>query len=199
MPEDALRKALLNAIIHRDYAIGAPIQIRVYPDRIRIWNPGELPERWTIAKLLKPHPSRPFNPGVANAFFRAGEIEAWGRGVQRIMEACREAGAPAPLIESQGGDIWIEFPFSARYRGIVPAEQRASGETSGETSGAKLPGMRGKIVRLMLGKTDITIPEIARRLKRNDRAIEMQINRLKADEIIKRIGPSKGGHWEVLP
>jgi len=50
----------------------------------------------------------------------------------------------------------------------------------------------------MLEQPDITIPEIARRLKRTPRAIEMQINRLKADEIIGRVGPAKGGHWEVL-
>ena len=51
------------------------------------------------ARLLKPHPSCPFNPGIANVFFRAGEIEAWGRGIQRITDACREAGTPAPRIE----------------------------------------------------------------------------------------------------
>ena len=64
--------ATLNAVVHRDYAIAAPIQIRVYTDRLLIWNRGELPENW----LLGPHPSQPYNPDVANAFFRAREIEA---------------------------------------------------------------------------------------------------------------------------
>ena len=70
VPEDALREVLLNALIHRDYAVGT--LIRVYPDRLRIWNPGHLPEGWTIAKLLRAHSSQPFNPGIAGAFFRAG-------------------------------------------------------------------------------------------------------------------------------
>jgi ATP-dependent DNA helicase RecG len=64
VPEDALREAILNAIIHRDYAVGAPIQMRVYEDRLRIWNPGELPEHWSLKKLLKQHSSHPFNPSV---------------------------------------------------------------------------------------------------------------------------------------
>jgi len=79
--ESALREAVLNAIIHRAYAVGAPIQIRVYPDRLAIWNPGELPAGWSMKKLFGHHSSHPYNPLVANAFFRAGEIEAWGRGI----------------------------------------------------------------------------------------------------------------------
>jgi ATP-dependent DNA helicase RecG len=89
VPQSALREIVLNAVVHRDYAVAAPIQIRVFPDRLRIWNPGELPESWSVKKLLGPHASRPFNPDVANTFFRAGEIEAWGRGVHRVFEACR--------------------------------------------------------------------------------------------------------------
>ena len=48
----ALREAVLNAVVHKDYAIGAPIQISVYPDKLLIWNPGELPPNWTVDKLL---------------------------------------------------------------------------------------------------------------------------------------------------
>ena len=76
VPQEALREAVLNAVVHRDYAVVAQIQPRVYADRLHIWNPGELPKTWSLAKLLGPHPSRLFNPDVANAFFRAGEIES---------------------------------------------------------------------------------------------------------------------------
>lgn len=72
MPEPALREAILNAIVHKDYASGTPIQISVYPDRLMLWNPGVLPDDWTVARLKGKHPSRPFNPDVANAFFRTG-------------------------------------------------------------------------------------------------------------------------------
>lgn len=115
VPDAALREALLNALIHRDYAVGAPAQIRVYDDKLSIWNPGELPERWSVQTLLQAHPSRPFNPHVANTFFRAGEIEAWGRGIQKIRDACLAAGTPEPHIEQAGTDWHIEFPFGAAY------------------------------------------------------------------------------------
>ena len=53
-------------------------------------NPRQLPPEWTVAKLKAKHTSQAYNPDIANAFFRAGQIEAWGRGVERILEACRQ-------------------------------------------------------------------------------------------------------------
>jgi len=100
----ALREAVLNAIIHKDYATGTPVQISVYADKLMIWNPGQLPPSWTAAKLKQKHASLPFNPVIANVFFRAGEIEAWGRGVERIFAACREARFPKPVIETSESD-----------------------------------------------------------------------------------------------
>lgn len=99
VPESALREAVLNAVVHRDYAVAAQIQIRVYADRLKIWNPGELPGDWSLEKLLGQHPSQPPNPDIANAFFRAGEVESWGRGIQHIFEACQEADTPEPTIQ----------------------------------------------------------------------------------------------------
>jgi len=113
VPEAALREAVLNAIIHKDYSSGTPIQISVYPDKLMLWNPGELPLDWTVAKLKGKHPSHPFNPDVANAFFRAGMIEAWGRGIERIMEACRMANAPVPALRYEPSGLWVEFSYPA--------------------------------------------------------------------------------------
>lgn len=130
MPETALREALLNAVIHRDYAVAAPIQIRVYADRLLIWNPGELPEGWSMGTLLGRHPSQPHNPDIASTFFWSGDIEAWGRGIQRILGACREAGTPEPRIEVDGRDVWVEFPFSAEYLdNLTGGEGRSTQET----------------------------------------------------------------------
>ena len=71
-PKEAVREAVLNALTHKDYAFGYPIQISVYDDKIMIWNQGKLPDDWTIDKLLQKHSSRPYNPDIANAFFRTG-------------------------------------------------------------------------------------------------------------------------------
>ena len=75
-PKEALREALLNAIAHKDYSGGIPIQISVYKDKIMFWNDGQLPENWTVENLIKKHSSKPYNPDIANAFFRSGHIES---------------------------------------------------------------------------------------------------------------------------
>lgn len=108
-PKEALREALLNAVTHKDYSGGAPIQIRVYDDKIMIWNEGRLPENWTIEKLLQNHSSRPNNPDIANAFFRSGYVESWGRGISKIEEQCIAAGLPTPQFKPDGTDFWVTF------------------------------------------------------------------------------------------
>ena len=84
-PKDAIREALLNAVAHKDYSSNTTIQIRVYKDKIMIWNAGYLPENWTIETLLGNHSSNPFNPDIANAFFRSGYIESWGLSMEIQM------------------------------------------------------------------------------------------------------------------
>ena len=92
IPRKALREALLNAVVHKSYESLTPIQIAIYDDKLEIWNCGTLPEEWSIDTLLGKHRSRPYNPDIANVFFRAGEIDAWGRGVERIIVACKAYG-----------------------------------------------------------------------------------------------------------
>lgn len=150
VPEAALREALLNALIHRDYAIGAPIQIRVYDDRLRIWNPGELPEHWSVERLLQAHPSRPFNPSIANAFFRAGEIEPWGRGIQRIFDACRQAGVPPPQLDHTSGDWSMEFPFSQAYLTALRGEAGRRGAAADEAAPEVTGEVTGEVQRLVM-------------------------------------------------
>ena len=108
-PVAALREALLNAVAHKDYAGCTPIQIKVYADRIRIWNEGQLPENWTVDKLLHEHSSRPYNPDIANAFFRSGYVESWGRGIEIMTEQCSKAKLPPPTITNDGSDFLIVF------------------------------------------------------------------------------------------
>lgn len=108
-PKEALREALLNAIAHKDYSSGIPIQISVYKDKIMFWNNGQLPENWTVENLIKKHSSQPYNPDIANAFFRSGHIELWGRGTIKIIDKCKEAGLPSPKYYYEPSDFWVEF------------------------------------------------------------------------------------------
>ena len=108
-PKDAVREALLNAIAHKDYSGGVPIQISVYTDKIIIWNEGQLPENWTVKNLQEKHASRPDNPDIANALFRSGYIESWGRGTLKIIRECKQAGIPEPVFSYDSSDISVEF------------------------------------------------------------------------------------------
>lgn len=116
-----------------------------------------------------------------------------GTGTGDMIRRCREAGLREPTFEMADG-----FTLTLWRARETSAGARTSGEMSGEMSGEKLPGMQSKLVRLMRKQPNITIPEMARRMKRTERTVERQITLLKAAEIIGRIGPTKGGHWEVL-
>ena len=108
-PKDAVREAILNALAHKDYSIGVPTQISVYDDKLMIWNYGQLPMDWTVKNLMQKHSSIPYNPDISNAFFRAGYIEAWGRGTIKIIEQCKEHGLPNPEFKNTGKDFWVIF------------------------------------------------------------------------------------------
>jgi len=105
-PYEAIREALINAIIHRNY-FGPPIQISLYDDKIMIWNVGELPEQLKIDDLRHKHASFPKNQRLADIFFIGGFIEAWGRGTLKIINECLNFGLPEPEIELMTGGICV--------------------------------------------------------------------------------------------
>ena len=107
-PVRALREAILNALIHRDYT-GAVTQIRVNNYSLEIWNAGLLPEELKIEMLFEQHASIPRNRSLANLFFRAGYIESWGRGTIAIAQECKEYGLPIPSFSEQFGGFAIDF------------------------------------------------------------------------------------------
>lgn len=108
-PVAAIREMLLNALVHRNY-MGAPIQIRVYDDKLSIWNEGTLPDGLTLEALKRSHSSRPRNPIIADVCFRGGYIDAWGRGTIKIIDTCKQADLPEPeMKELDGGFIITLF------------------------------------------------------------------------------------------
>ena len=112
-PVAALREMLLNALVHRDY-MGSNIQVRMYDDRFCIWNEGFLPEGLSLEALKRQHPSRPRNPIIADVCFKGGYIDAWGRGILKMINACKQAGLPEPEIEEQDGGLLVTL-FKDRY------------------------------------------------------------------------------------
>ncbi|MBT4328492.1 MAG: winged helix-turn-helix transcriptional regulator [Gammaproteobacteria bacterium] len=169
-----MREVILNAIIHKDYASSTPVQVSVYEDRLMIWNSGQLPDEWGVEDLLRKHPSKPYNPDIANAFFRAGMIESWGRGIERIQQSCREAGLKLPEFSYQHSDLWVVF-----HLGL-----------SEKTS--------EKILQAIRENEKVTISELSGLIGVTTRSIERNIKKLQEDGVLERVGPARGGYWELL-
>lgn len=107
LPPEAVNEAIVNAIAHRDYHSNASVEVRLFADRLEIWNPGMLPGTLTLASLRDDHPSVPYNPLLAESLYLARYIERVGSGTQTMIELCREAGLPEPQFEQRGGSFVI--------------------------------------------------------------------------------------------
>jgi ATP-dependent DNA helicase RecG len=191
--ELAFREAIINAVVHKDYSELTPIQISVYDDKLLIWNTGELPEHWTIDTLKQKHPSKPYNPAIANVFFLAGFIESWGRGIDKITQESEKFNNITPNFRMDNG-LWVEFNFNTENDGLG----EKLGERLGERFGEKLTENRQLIVETMMNTPLITIAQLSSSIGISTTAIENNINYLKNNNYIKRVGGDKGGHWEVI-
>jgi len=105
LPPDAIAEAIVNAVAHRDYNSNASVEVRVFADRVEVWNPGMLPGTLTLESLHGDHPSVPFNPLIAESLYLTRYIEKAGSGTQRMIELCREAGLPEPDYELRRGSF----------------------------------------------------------------------------------------------
>ena len=196
IPLEALREALLNAIVHKSYESLTPIQIGVYDDKLEIWNCGTLPDEWTIKNLLGKHRSRPYNPDIANVFFRAGEIEAWGRGIERMILACKKEGCPEPKIEYDGGGLWTIFKF--KKIDLDKKNARKTTQKTTQKTGIKLTKIQEDILQYLQKNPQASRKELTENIKSaTEHGIKYNLERLKELGLIKRIGADKGGYWEV--
>lgn len=125
IPEDVLREMLCNAIVHKDYQ-SVTIQMKVYNDRIVLWNPGKLPDDLPFEKLFSEHHSHVRNPNIAHAFYRAGLIEAWGRGIEKICEGLSAASLQPPKFEQVEGGINVTIMRNTSLQSAQAAGQVAA-------------------------------------------------------------------------
>ena len=148
-PLDAVREAVINAIVHRDYSQSADTVIKIFPKRLEIFNPGGLPSGLSIEKLLSNnYSSKPRNKKVADLFKDIGLIEKYGSGIRRIMDACRSANLPTPRFEeiSEGFRVTL-YALSDSLTpdvtpdvtpGVTPDVKKLLGVIKGEMSRAEL-------------------------------------------------------------
>lgn len=108
-PLPAIREAVANAIVHRDYLEGRETQIKIYDDKIWFNNLGGLFEGVSLEELLSTHASRPRNPLIANVFYIAGIIESLGSGIERMRSALSIQGLPDLKIEADQNEFNLWF------------------------------------------------------------------------------------------
>lgn len=139
---DAVRELVYNALIHTNWARGIPIQIKVMPNRLYISNVAVPPRDLTVEKLLGEHRSEPYNPLVAKTFYRAGYIESWGRGIDKVRRGCEENGNPMAtfMLEESGMMVRLDLPDWWPDDLAVFGGFRAGGEVAGSAGdGERLP------------------------------------------------------------
>ncbi len=156
--QDAFREILLNAIAHKDYSSCNPIQISVYEDKIYIWNDGEMPsELNSTDKLFMKHSSKPYNPKLAGIFFKSGMIEAWGRGFDKIREACAKYNAALPEYTISESGIMVLCKACDKYLQLLTGNKNNS-----------LISDKRIVSELMSGKMKEPIQQILEYLKYNN-------------------------------
>ncbi len=169
LPAVALREAVVNAVVHADYAQrGAPIRLALFDDRLEVENPGILPFGLTVEDLWQGI-SRLRNRVIGRVFQELGLIEQWGSGIQRMASACREAGLPPPVLEEIG----------ARFRvtlSLIPQERPGLDERD------------EKVIELLADGEGHSTQEIARHLQLSTRATRSRLRSLIDRSLVVEVG-----------
>jgi ATP-dependent DNA helicase RecG len=184
-PEIALREAILNAIIHRDYGGNTFFTIKVFDDSMELWNEGELMFPLDIKSLKKQHLSRLRNKLMANVFYRSGQIESWGRGTLKMMDDARKGEYPLPEFADFEDGMLVKFD-----KKIFNKEQQIS-----DISEIKYAD---EVLKLIRENLQITNKEMATRLSMSDRNIRRILTELVDAKIIDRIGSKRSGIWLII-
>jgi len=200
IPESVFEELLVNALVHRDYLVSAPIRLFVFDNRIEIISPGHLPNNLTVEKI------RAGNSNIRNpilvSYVAKGLLpyHGLGSGIKRALEEWPEIDFTddrdgclfaATVHRKPVGDLALA---GISRVGSVTLSGKGSIKTSGKMSGKT----SGKIVGLMEENPSVTIPELAQKIGVTERSVERNIQKLQDEGVVRRVGPAKGGHWQVL-
>lgn len=213
-PRDAVHEAILNALAHKDYDSGAPIQVSVFADRLCIDNVGRPPHSWDVGVLLGRHTSRPNNPNLAAALRSLGVADGWGNGIAAIRMHCMEAGTPEPVFQLRGDETMVCFPMDddsllaasiapidpfasmPAPRSEIPAIQAAARAVARQRN-VGLSMNDERVLALIDIDGHLTAPRIARNLNISESTVRRSFRRLRELGLIDRVGSDKSGFWQV--
>lgn len=182
-PYPAIREILLNAIAHRVYQT-TPITVRIYVDRLEIWNLGTLPKELSPEDLKRTHSSYPRNPLLAQVFYKGGLIESWGRGTIKILEECKKYDLPEPEIKEFGGGVQVTL-----YKNKTNPELLMS---------LGLNKRQLVAVDYVKGNGHITNPIYQEETFASERTANRDLNDLVKLKIFKKIGDGKNTRYELF-
>ena len=187
-PIEALRELVLNAVVHRDYKNQSDIIIKVFDDRIVISNPGKLYGKLRIADLERDdYVSSLRNRLLAEMFYLTGDIERYGTGFVRIRESLREYPEISITVEEMGDFFKVEL----RLTPIITPPITPPIE-------AHLTELEMKLLGLLLANPRASATALASQLGIRSDTVKEYVNKLKAKRLITRVGPKRGGHWEII-
>jgi len=120
IPYAAIREALINAVVHRDYSnLGRDIKVGIYDDILDIVSPGSFPSTLTQEDVLNGR-SEIRNRVIARVFKELGYIEQWGSGINRIINSCKQYELKTPLIKENGDSVEVNIFRKENGAGKVP-------------------------------------------------------------------------------
>ena len=184
-PKDAYREAVVNAVIHRDYFDSGEVAVEKMRDFIYINNPGGLVpylKKEEFGKISKPR-----NTLLADLLSRTYFMEKVGTGIKRIQEECKKNNNK---VEIKPTEHHFHITFSAP-KGEKLVE-------SWEKVGRKLGENEEKILEIINDDKFVTISKLSKLLDLSTTAVEKNIAKLKEKGLLKRVGPAKGGYWEIV-
>lgn len=200
-PLEAIREAFYNALMHNAYESDTPLQIRIDYDAMYISNDLRFNSQLTAEKLMHSHKSQPSNPTIANTFYRAGFVEAWGRGVRKMCVACEKIGCKQPEYIVDATSIMLCFrPLF--IQDDLPTENNgtANGTANGTVNGTvndTVNGTANGVLRCIKENPTANYEVLSMLLNIKRRTLARHINQLKEQNLIERSGSSKTGLWVI--
>ena len=185
-PEKALREALLNATVHRDYSSVMDTSIKVFPDRVEIFNPGCLPYGWTEKELLEERTSLPANPLIARVFYDMGYIENWAAGIPMMRNECIDMGISEPEFKVSREGIAVVFRRAPEKKCQI---------LENIPNDIKLNDTESKVYQIICEGTVCTMKEMSAILLVSVSSIKRSLTALIEKGLIVREGSDKLGKW----
>lgn len=169
----------------------------MFDDRLEVTSPGMLLNNVTISKMMEGY-SKPRNLAIARAFAYMKIIEKWGTGIPRLFEACEEYGLPKPELVDFDGDFRVNM--YRKVESVIGVNGVTTQATQGTTQAtqAELSEDDKAVLMSIAEDPHITQKEMAAKLDWKIDRVKYYLNKLKRKGIVKRVGTSQNGHWEVL-